>query len=274
MRAALLAIDLRTAPGAVARVAFVVLAVLASTGVAAADPALPRVVTAPTAWLPRGGSVVASGGTLHGDGELVAPGFLDVGVGLGGLASVSFGADTDVRGAVDGGRPEGLLLGRAAFRLGARQDAWFAGMPALLVGVRTTYAARGHDFGRARVTDAYAVASRVLGSVRVHGGVAVTAAAFGDETVELRPTARPFGGVEWTPSIYPRTSVLGDVTWAPRFAPDRIAMEWVADWGVRYQALRWGSIELAVRHREDEGLADSRVMIRVNGVFGGGALLR
>ena len=126
----------------------------------------------------------------------------------------------------------------------------------------------------AALTDAYAVASRVLGSVRLHGGVAVTAAAFGDETIELRPTARPFGGVEWTPSIYPRTSVLGDVTWAPRFAPDRIAMEWVADWGVRYQALRWGSIELAVRHREDEGLADSRVMIRVNGVFGGGALLR
>ena len=41
-------------------------------------------------------------------------------------------------------------------------------------------------------------------------------------------------------------------------------LEWVAGWGVRYQALRWSSVELLVRHREDEGLGDSTVMIRVN----------
>ena len=268
MRAALTSIDLRTACGAAARATCVALAVVAAAGVAHADPAAPRVLAAPTAWLPPGGAVVASGGTLHGAEQTVGFGLLDAGVGLGGLASVHVGADTDVRGCITGcERPEGLLLGRAAFRLGARQDAWFSGMPALLVGVRTTYAARGHDFGRARVTDAYAAASRELGSVRLHAGVSITAAAFGDEEVELAPTARPFGGVEWTPPMYPRTSVLADVMWLPELAPDAIELAWVAGWGVRYQALPWGSIELAVRHREDEGLGASTVMIRLNGVF-------
>ena len=37
--------------------------------------------------------------------------------------------------------------------------------------------------------------------------------------------------------------------------------------GVRYQALTWGSIELDVRHRQDEGLGASTVMVRVNGVL-------
>jgi hypothetical protein len=242
---------------------------LVSTRDAAADPALGRVLTAPTAWLPPSGAVVASGGTLHRAGQVVGFGFLDAGVGLGGIASLNLGMDTDVRGCVGAcERPEELVLGRAAFRLGARQDAWFPGMPALLVGVRTTYAARGHDFGRARVSDAYLAASRVLGSVRLHAGVNATAAGFGNEDVTLEPTLRPFGGLEWTPPMYPRTSVLADITYLPVFHPDRIELEWVAGWGVRYQALRWGSIELAVRHREDEGLGDSTVMIRLNGVFG------
>ncbi|MDX2091109.1 MAG: hypothetical protein SFX73_24830 [Kofleriaceae bacterium] len=244
---------------------------LVSTRIAAADPVLGRVLTAPTAWLPPEGAVVASGGTLHRVGQVVGFGFLDAGVGLGGIASVNLATDTDVRGCVDAcARPEELLLGRASFRLGARQNAWFPGMPALLVGVRTTYAARGHDFGRARVSDAYLVASRVLGSVRLHAGVGATAAGFGDEPVTLGPTLRPFGGVEWTPPTYPRTSVLADIAYLPMFRPDRIDLEWMAGWGVRYQALRWGSIELAVRHREAEGLEDSTVMIRLNGLFAGG----
>jgi hypothetical protein len=37
---------------------------------------------------------------------------------------------------------------------------------------------------------------------------------------------------------------------------------------VRYQALDWGSIELAVRHREGDDLSGSTVMVRVNGTAG------
>ena len=55
--------------------------------------------------------------------------------------------------------------------------------------------------------------------------------------------------------------------WVPRMEPDDVTLEWLAGWGVRYQALWWGSIELAVRHREDEGLSQSTVLVRINGVL-------
>jgi hypothetical protein len=81
---------------------------------------------------------------------------------------------------------------------------------------------------------------------------------------------RPVGGVEWTPPQYPKTTLMGDVSYVP-FLRDtvvpEVALEWVAGWGVRYQAFEWSAIELAVRHREDEGLGDSTVMVRFQGVF-------
>jgi hypothetical protein len=43
--------------------------------------------------------------------------------------------------------------------------------------------------------------------------------------------------------------------------------EWLAGWGVRYEALSWGAIELDVRHREGEGLAGSTALVRVTGVW-------
>ncbi len=143
-------------------------------------------------------------------------------------------------------------------------------MPALVLGVRTTFAARGHEPGRARASELHAVASRVLGPVRVHAGAAVLDGGFGDRGAGERLDAqvRPIAGLEWTPSIYPRTSMLADVAWVPRLAPGALGLEWVAGWGVRYQALAWGSIELLIRHREDEGLADSTVLVRVHAVVG------
>ena len=46
------------------------------------------------------------------------------------------------------------------------------------------------------------------------------------------------------------------------------ALEWVAGVGVRYLAFRdWGAIELGVRVREDDGLGDATVMVRLNGVL-------
>lgn len=244
------------------RLLLLLLVVIGTTRVAAADPVLGRVLTAPTAWLPPQGAVVGTAGIdRRGDGSFV------LGLGLG-IASVELGTDTDVRGCTTcEGVPRGdaRWLGRAAFRLGARQDAWFPGMPALVLGVRNTFAARGHTLGGARVTDAYLVASRTTGPVRLHVGATLTDGGHGDVT--LGPTLRPLAGFEWTPAPYPRTTVLADVMWVPRLEPDRVQLEWLAGWGVRYQAMSWASIELAVRHRQDEGLQESTVLVRVNGVW-------
>lgn len=248
------------------RALILAIAILGSARGADADPVLGRVLTAPTAWLPPSGAVVGTIGSDHR-----GAGTFDLGIGLGGLASVDVGLDTDLRGCTICDPIEGdakpLWMGRAAFRIGARQDAWFRGMPALTLGVRNTFATHGHTFGAARSTDAYVVASRSIGSVRVHAGAQLTEAAYGSRAAHLEPTIRPIAGFEWTPAIYPRTSLLADVAWVPKMEPDDVTTEWVAGWGVRYQALWWGSIELAVRHREDEGLAQSTVLIRVNGVL-------
>lgn len=246
------------------RLALITALLVASS--AHADPAIGRVLTTPTAWMPAQGSLVGTAGVdRRGDGSLV------MAYGLG-LASVEIGTDTDVRGCTtcDGDlKGDALWLGRAGFKLGARQDQWFQGQPALVLGVRNTFAAHGHDFGGARVTDGYVVASERLGPVSVHVGADLVDGGF--RGISLGPTLRPMAGLEWTPAPYPKTTVLADVMWVPKLEPDKVELEWLAGWGVRYQALRWGSIELAVRHRQDEGLQESTVLVRLNGVWNGQA---
>jgi hypothetical protein len=235
---------------------------LAWSRLAAAEPVRDRVLTAPTAWLPAAGTLVGTAGVdQRGDGDVI------VGYGLGELAEVTVGGDTDVRRCDGcGGRATPLRLGRAAFRLGARPDTWFAGQPALVFGVRTTFA------GPARVSEAYVVASRTLGPLRLHAGGQVTDAAAdadaGTVAPRLRKTMRPLAGFEWTPAQYPRTTLLADLAWVPRFDLTGPTLEWLAGWGVRYNALAWGAIELDVRHRQGEGLGDSTVMVRLDGAWG------
>jgi hypothetical protein len=241
------------------------LALLAISRPAAADPVLSRVLTAPTAWLPPAGTVVGTAGFgRFGDG-----GMINLGVGLGGIAAVDVGAENDVRGcnACGTDRPEAIVMGRAGFRLGVHQGAWGRGSPALVLGVRTTWAARGHTFGKARAAEAHLVASWAVGPTRLHAGVAALDAGFDDE-ISLGPTLRPLGGFEWTPRDFPKSSLMADVMWVPRLEADRAALERVVGIGVRYQALAWGSIELGVRNREDDGLAGTTVLVRVNGVWG------
>jgi len=243
----------------VARAMLAVVAVLAAARPAAADPSGARVLTAPTAWLPTAGAVAAMVGVDHrGDSSAI------VGYGLGGLAEVELGADTDVRLAVDDAvRPTPLWLGRAAFRLGARQDAWFPGMPALVFGVRTTFAARGHAVHEARASDAYVVASRDLGVLRLHVGADALSASAGDRRAPAR--LRPLAGLELHPPMYPRSSLLGDVAWEPALDVQRApTLGWMLGVGVRYQAFAWASIELAVRVRQGEDLGASTVLLRVN----------
>jgi hypothetical protein len=234
-------------------------AVTAAARPAAAEPAEPRVLTAPTAWLPRAGELAAMLGIDHrGDGAAV------VGYGLGGIAEVELGSDSDIRACTDCTmRPSPVALGRAAFRIGARQDAWFTGMPALVLGVRTTFAARGHEVHEPRASDAYAVASRDLGVVRLHAGVdALSASVSGRRTAaELRPLA----GLELHPPMYPRSTLLGDLAWEPTLdAQAGPKLGWLLGVGVRYQALPWASVELAVRARQGEDLGASTVMLRLD----------
>ncbi len=243
--------------------AIAVAAVASLGGAAAADPApppaeLPHVLTAPTAWLPAAGSVIAMGGLDHTGEPMV-----DLAYGFGGLAALDAGVDTDVEAAkVAGGPTSEVPLGRAGFRMGTRQDAWGLAL-AELVGARVTFSGSGR-----RVTDVYAVASAKLGAVRVHVGADVIDAKASSEAPPLGASVRPTAAVELTPPMYPRTTLLADVAWLPELVGDGVKLQYAAGGGVRYQALSWGAIELDVRSREGEGLGDTKVMVRLDGVWG------
>jgi hypothetical protein len=240
---------------------------------AAADPVEPRLFTAPTAWLPPGGALTASA-ALEQSVEYRGDGAVMVGYGLGGLAAIELGADTEIRTCTSCSEPANARwFPRASFRIGAPQDAWFRGMPALALGLKNTFAAPGFGgFERPRVTEAYVVGSRVVGRVRVHGGVEAIAAAFGD--LELSPQLRPIAGFELRPPGLPRSTFLGDVAWTTRLElepepSDRRGprLEMMIGGGARYQFFDWASIELGVRVPREEGLANGRVMVRLNGVW-------
>ena len=234
---------------------------LGAARLAAADPTGARVLTAPTAWLPRAGELAAMLGIDHrGDGAAIA------GAGLGDLAEVELGSDSDIRGRADAAmRPSPIVLGRAAFRIGARQDAWWSGMPAIVLGVRTAFAAAAHGLQAPRASDAYLVASRDLGGVRIHAGIDALSASVGG--VRTGAQLRPLAGLEIHPPIYPRSSLLGDLAWEPALDVQRgPTLAWILGVGVRCQVVRWASVELAVRAREHDELGASTVMVRVNAI--------
>lgn len=235
-------------------------AVIAVARPAAADPDEARVLTAPTAWLRPADTAGATLGIDHrGDTTAIAS------LALGGLAEVELGQDTDIRGCVDCTiRPVPLRLGRAAFRIGVRQGVWLRGAPALVLGVRASFAAYDPAVADPEVTDAYAVASRDLGVVRLHAGIdAITAGVAGHRAAAR---LRPLGGLELHPPMYPRSTLLGDIAWQPELdAAQGATLRWMLGIGVRYRAFAWGSVELAVRARQGEDLGASTVMVRLNG---------
>ncbi|TMQ16756.1 MAG: hypothetical protein E6J90_11120 [Deltaproteobacteria bacterium] len=225
---------------------------------AAADPDGARVFTVPTAWLLPAGAAGATLGIDHrGDTTAVAS------FGLG-MAEAEIDQDTDIRGCTDCAmRPLPLRLGRAAFRLGVRQDAWLPGMPALVLGVRATFAAYDPAVPDPRASDAYAVASRDLGIVRLHAGVDALSASVAGRRAAAR--LRPLAALEVHPPMYPRSSLLGDLAWEPNLdAVHGASLGWLLGVGVRYQAFAWAQIELAVRARQGEDLGAATVMVRVN----------
>jgi hypothetical protein len=236
---------------------------------AAADPVETRLLTAPTAWLPPGGALTATASA-----DQLGGGSAFLGFGLGDLAFVEVGADSEVRTCTNCIEPaDERWFPRAAFRLAARQDAWFRGMPALAIGLKNTFAARGFGaFREPRVTEAYVVASRIVGPLRLHGGVAAIAAGFGD--FELSPQLRPLGGFEIRIKSLPRSTFIGDVGWSTRLEQEPEPstrrgprLEAMFGVGARYQFFDWATIELGVRVPQEEGLAAARAMVRLNGVW-------
>lgn len=220
----------------------VVLSCAAAT--ARADQRLDHVVTAPTGWLPAAGEIDGwTGIDHHGDRSI------DLGVGLGGIAAVDVGADQDVRRA-----DEGVTLGRAGFRVGLK---------GVVLGTRATFAGHGR-----RVSDVYVAGSVTLGRVTLHGGLDAMDAKPASDGAHLGATVRPTAAIELVPPQYPKTTLMADLAWVPRFDADgKPGVERTTGFGVRYQALSWGAIELDVRAREGEDFSAARVMVRLDGVL-------
>jgi len=252
---------------AVARVVAVAALAAALARTARAEPVAPpppspRVLHVPTAWLIPRDHVHTSAGVTH-RGAIHA----SVVAGLAGLADVDVTLSDDVGFCDPCAGPRTITptwLGSAGFKLAAPAGAWFRAQPALAVGMRRSFAARAPAGSTAapEVATLFAVASARAHGVAVHLGASAWATARG-----ARPPVRPFAGLEWRPPQYPRTTLLGDLSWLPELGADGAALRLIAGWGIRYQALSWGAVELAVRHREDDALAGSTVFVRVAGSF-------
>jgi hypothetical protein len=244
---------------------------------ASRTPLAPRVLHVPTAWLQSPGRVYGSTGLDHRGG-----GFFAIAGGLGRLAEIDVNiTDRFVRCAAncqgDERSTSAAWVASALFKIGAGADALFAGQPALALGFRKSFyvtEAAASSTEKPVLAELYAAASRRVGPLGLHVGAQLFDAS--TDSARLLDTGnparriRPFAGLEWTPPIYPRTTVLADLSWVPEFRRGDdgeydVELRWLGGWGIRYQALSWGSIELGVRHREGEGLSDSTVFVRVNG---------
>lgn len=245
-------------------------------------PPAPRVIDVPTARLQPSGRIYASGGAF------VIPDrtpFVGVTLGLGGLADVDL--ELTDQAAVcrdcspDEPIPSSIALMTAAFKLGLEEGRLHQWQPAIALGLRAPILDRTVDFADLpgiehdiRAARMYLVASKHAGPVDLHLGGEIWDAEseVGGTTVQLHDEPlsrrlRPLAGLEWNPSIYPRTRLLADIGWAPVFEDGQVELRWLFGWGVRYQAMSWASIELDVRHREEGGLADSEVTVRLNSVL-------
>jgi hypothetical protein len=245
-------------------------------------PPAPRVIDVPTARLQPSGRVFVSGGAF------VIPDrtpFVNVTLGLGGLADVDLELTDQVAVckacSPDAPTPSSIALMTAAFKMGLAEGHLHRWQPALALGLRAPILDRTVDFENlpgieheVRAARLSLVASEHAGPLDLHLGVDVwdaesTTGGAANQLNDgpLAARVRPLAGLEWNPSIYPRTRLLADVGWAPVFEDGEVELRWLFGWGVRYQAVSWGSIELDVRHREEGGLADTEVTVRLNAVL-------
>ncbi len=255
--------------------------VFLGTRVAEAEPVekpiAPRTLYTPTAYLQGASRVFASAGGDHRGG-----GFFALSLGLGELAEVDLEIGNRLAAceACADGDPvaTSLTAATALFKIGLGEARFGRWQPALALGLRAPLGrvdakVDGADL-EVRAARLYLAASKSLGQVTLHGGVDVwDAGAEGAGGVFLLHDAplservRPFAALAWNPAVYPRTTLLAELSFAPVVESRDIALRWLGGWGVRYQALSWGSIELAMRHRGGDSLGDSTVVIRLNGVL-------
>jgi hypothetical protein len=238
-------------------------------------PTAPRVVHAPTAWLQPASQLHIGFGTSH----RLSPS-ASVAFGLGDVAELDVDL-TDRIVACPGCGEErdatNLFAATALFKMGlatSRARVWRLGTA---LGFRKTFATRtvaagGRD-AELEAAELYLVGGvrwdGAAGLIELHAGGELFDARHGDARIAhtLARTVRPVAGLAWTPPPYPRTTMVVDISWAPEVKDGPPRLGWVVGWGVRYQALRWGAIELVVRQREDEALGDSTVMVRVAGAL-------
>jgi hypothetical protein len=230
-------------------------------GEAPAGPEGPRLWRAPTGSLQPHGVGAGRAGASHQGHP-----FLDLAVGVGGVAEVGVTLEEVLAcDACDGRDDTRLAAATALFKVGVAEGLAGRWQPAVALGFVRSVLVEGE--ARPAMARMYLAASMPAGPVRLHAGAEVwDAAAAGraalHATAPVAARLRPLCGVEYRPGAYPRTTLVADLAWAPRVEPDEITLRWHAGFGVRYQALSWGGVELGVAAREGAGLGDAVVLLR------------
>jgi hypothetical protein len=259
-------------------------AVLAAmTGIAApgahADtgepPRAPRVLHVPTATVQQNGVVF---GTIGADPALGTP-YVSVSAGLGGVAEVDVTLHDQFRLCLrcdgDDREIDRATIASALFKVGLDAGTLGRFQPAIALGYRRSLASQSQSDGGVAVDPElarlYLAVGWSLGSLDVTIGGDLWDARSNPDTPTLSDgdvsaKIRPFAGLAWRPSNVPRTSILLDWGWQPEFRSDGPELVGTGGFGVRYQALSWGSAELAVRVGTGEAV-DLGAIVRLNGVF-------
>jgi hypothetical protein len=231
----------------------------------------PRIVHAPTAWLQPARQLHAMFGASHRLAPSASAAF-----GVGGVAELDLELTDRMIACPGCGEErdeENLFAASALFKMGVATSAAREWRLGTALGFRRTFATR-HVMAGGRDAELAAAQLYLVGGARWHGaelhaGAELFDAEHGDARIshDVRSSLRPVAGLAFTPPPYPRTTMVVDVAWVPEVKDGPPRLAWIVGWGVRYQALRWGAIELVVRNREDAALGDSVVLVRVAGAL-------
>ena len=239
----------------------VALATAASARAALAQPALApppdRLVDVDGAGLPPGVLLFRAGhrGELSARAE----------IGFGGDAALGLGIDDRIVIGDDDRSARHHSVPVGSFRIALAADRLFRGQPAVDLGlVRTIGSATDPAFAELHVAGSHAITGE-WGRLWITAGVALwDVRSEGAQPLDrLAERIRPYGGLSLTVARTPRTSLLLEGTTAPTVIAGAIALSPRIGWGVRYQAMSWGAIDLLVRHRLETDLTGATVMVRL-----------
>lgn len=267
----------KTITAATATITMCVLLAGSASAEPPAPPQAPRVYHVPTAWLQPHAGVYGTAGANHRGGLTVA-----VAAGLGNIAELDISvSDRFVMCDVCEGESrdtQEAYIASAKFKVGVDQGVIGRYAPAIALGFRRSLYGAERQTGSMTLSpefgEMYLAVSYNVSRLELHVGAEMWDALSLEDGPALhdQPVAdqiRPFGGLSYRPARYPRTSMMIDFGWVPEFrATEGPELEWVGGIGVRYQALSWGSVELAVRARENGAVDDAVAFLRFNGAFG------